>query len=158
MISFLAALSGLTPALSRLAVFLLPLAQVTDDLSNQQPQVNPVASAMGGVIGLLFVIIGIVSMWKLFTKAGQPGWASIIPIYNLYILCKISGKPGWWLILMFIPFVNFIILILLFLGLAKSFGKGAGFGLGLVFLGIIFLPILAFGDARYQGPTPPALP
>ena len=151
-------ISLLTPILSQLAVFLLPLAQVTDELSNQQAQANPVVSAVSGIVGLVIAVIGIASMWKLFTKAGQPGWASIIPIYNLYVLCKISGKPGWWLLLCIIPFVNFVIVILLFLGLAKNFGKGAGFGIGLVFLGFIFLPILAFGDARYQGATPPALP
>ena len=98
------------------------------------------------------------SLWKIFTKAGEPGWAAIIPIYNFYVMCKIAGKPGWWVILMLIPFVNFIILILVAIGLAHSFGKGSGFGLGLAFLNVIFLPILAFGDARYQGSaTPPPL-
>ena len=90
-------------------------------------------------------------MWRVFTKAGQPGRASIIPIYNLYIWCKIVGRSGWWVLLMLIPFVNFIILIILCIDLAKSFGKGAGFGLGIAFLGIIFLPILGFGSAQYQG-------
>ena len=92
-------------------------------------------------------------MWKMFTKAGQPGWASIIPIYNIYIWCKIVGRPWWWILLMLIPFVNFIICIILCIDLAKSFGKGVGFGLGLAFLGIIFFPILGFGSAQYQGPS-----
>jgi hypothetical protein len=92
-------------------------------------------------------------MWKVFTKAGQPGWASLIPIYNIYIWCKIVGRPGWWIILMLIPFVNFIILIILSIDMAKSFGKGVGFGLGLAFLGFIFLPVLGFGSAQYQGPS-----
>src|SRR6266545_4236027 len=92
-----------------------------------------------------------VAMWKVFTKAGQPGWASIIPIYNLYIWCKIVGRPWWWILLMLIPFVNFIILIILCIDTAKSFGKGAGFGIGLALLGIIFWPILGFGSAQYQG-------
>jgi hypothetical protein len=69
------------------------------------------------------------------TKAGQPGWASIIPIYNLYIWCKIVGRPWWWILLMLIPFVNFIILIILCIDTAKSFRKGAGFGIGLAFTG-----------------------
>jgi hypothetical protein len=92
-------------------------------------------------------------MWKVFTKAGQPGWASIIPIYNLYIWCKIVGRPWWWILLMLIPFVNFIICIILCIDLAKSFGKGGGFGIGLALLGIIFFPILGFGSAQYQGPA-----
>ena len=105
------------------------------------------------VIPLLIALAVIVAMWKVFTKAGQPGWASLIPFYNIYVWCKIVGRPGWWLILMFIPFVNFIIAIILCIDLAKSFGKGAGFGIGIVFLGFIFLAILGFGDAQYQGPA-----
>jgi uncharacterized protein DUF5684 len=105
------------------------------------------------IIGLLVALLVIVAMWKVFTKAGQPGWASIIPIYNIYIWCKIVGRPWWWILLMLIPFVNFIILIILSIDMAKSFGKGVGFGLGLAFLGIIFLPILGFGSAQYQGPS-----
>jgi hypothetical protein len=105
------------------------------------------------IIALLVAVVLIVAMWKVFTKAGQPGWASIIPIYNIYIWCKIVGRPAWWIILMLIPLVNFIICIILCIDLAKSFGKGAGFGIGLAFLGIIFLPILGFGSAQYQGPS-----
>jgi len=105
------------------------------------------------IIALLIAVVLIVAMWKVFTKAGQPGWASIIPIYNIYIWCKIVGRPAWWIILMLIPLVNFIICIILCIDLAKSFGKGAGFGIGLAFLGIIFLPILGFGSAQYQGPS-----
>ena len=103
------------------------------------------------IISLLIGLMLIVAMWKIFTKAGQPGWASLIPIFNIYIWCKIVGRPGWWVILMLIPFVNFIIAIILCIDLAKSFGKGVGFGIGIILLGIIFLPILAFGDAQYQG-------
>ena len=95
----------------------------------------------------------IVAMWKVFTKAGQPGWASIIPIYNIYVWCKIVGRPWWWILLMLIPLVNFIICIILCIDLAKSFGKGVGFGIGLALLGIIFFPILGFGSAQYQGPA-----
>ena len=105
------------------------------------------------IIALLIAVVLIVAMWKVFTKAGQPGWASIIPIYNIYIWCKIVGRPAWWIILMLIPLVNFIVCIILCIDLAKSFGKGAGFGIGLAFLGIIFLPILGFGSAQYQGPA-----
>jgi Family of unknown function (DUF5684) len=125
------------------------LAQVDYSYSAQGTAPSPVET----IIALLIALLVIVAMWKVFTKAGQPGWASIIPIYNIYIWCKIVGRPGWWLILMLIPFVNFIILIILSIDMAKSFGKGVGFGIGLAFLGIIFLPILGFGSAQYQGPS-----
>jgi hypothetical protein len=123
------------------------LAQV--EYSTQSEPPSPVSI----IFGLLVALLLIVAMWKVFTKAGQPGWASIIPIYNLYIWCKIVGRPWWWILLMLIPFVNFIICIILCIDLAKSFGKGVGFGIGLALLGIIFFPILAFGSAQYQGPT-----
>lgn len=106
---------------------------------------------IAGLIYLAVIVFMIVSMWKVFTKAGQPGWACIIPIYNLYVLLKIASKPGWWLILFFIPLVNIVISFLMCLGIAKSFGKGEGFAVGLFFLGFIFFPILAFGEARYGG-------
>ena len=105
------------------------------------------------ICSFVFAILMIAALWKIFTKAGQPGWASIIPILNTYFLCKIAGRPGWWVILMFIPFVNLIIWIILCIDLAKSFGKGAGFGIGLLLLPIIFFPILGFGSAQYQGPS-----
>ncbi len=102
-----------------------------------------------------FVILMIVSMWKVFSKAGQPGWAAIIPIYNIYILLKVAGKPGWWLILMIIPIVNFVIGIITVLAIAQRFGKGGGFAVGLLLLPIVFYPILAFGSAQYT-PAPAA--
>lgn len=141
-----------------LANYLAPLAttllaQLQTDTVQAQPP-----SPFVMIISLLVVIVMIAAMWKIFTKAGQPGWASIIPIVNIYFLCKIAGRPGWWFILFLIPLVNFIIAIIVCIDIAKNFGKGTGFGLGLAFLGIIFFPILAFGDATYQGPaSTPAL-
>src|SRR3954466_10720385 len=123
------------------------LAQV--DYSTESNPPSPVSI----IFGLLIALLIIVAMWKVFTKAGQPGWASIIPIYNLYIWCKIVGRPGWWILLMLIPFVNIIVGIILCIDMAKSFGKGAGFGIGLALLGVIFIPILGFGSAQYQGPA-----
>ena len=115
-------------------------------------------SVAAGIVGLVFValylaiiVLIIASLWKVFTKAGQPGWGVLIPIYNAYLLCKIAGKPGWWVLLMFIPLVNIVIALLVALGVATNFGKGAGFGIGLFFLPFIFYPILAFGDATYGG-------
>lgn len=100
---------------------------------------------------LALVVLMIAALWKVFSKAGQPGWAAIIPIVNTYFLIKVAGRPGWWLILMFIPLVNFIIGIILCLDVAKNFGKGTGFGIGLILLPVIFFPILGFGSAQYQG-------
>jgi hypothetical protein len=123
------------------------LAQVEYSTEGKPP------SPLSMIVGLLIALLLIVAMWKVFTKAGQPGWASIIPIYNLYIWCKIVGRPGWWILLMLIPFVNIIVGIILCIDMAKSFGKGAGFGIGLALLGVIFIPILGFGSAQYQGPS-----
>ena len=103
------------------------------------------------LIWLALVVLTIVSAWKVFVKAGQPGWGCLIPIYNAYLMLKIAGKPGWWLILFFIPVVSLVIYIIAVVAFAASFGKGVGFALGLIFLGFIFLPILAFGDAQYVG-------
>ena len=114
--------------------------------------------AIAGIFGLLFtliwlglVLVVIAGIWKTFTKAGEPGWAAIVPIYNLIVMLKIAGKPLWWVVLMLIPFVNFIVAIMVCISLAENFGKSSGFGIGLALLGFIFFPMLGFGDAVYQG-------
>ena len=107
-------------------------------------------SPFAGIVGLLIVIVVLAGMWKAFAKAGQPGWACIIPFYNAYVLCKIAGRPGWWFLLMFIPMVNLVIIIIVSIDVAKRFGQGAGFGIGLALLGFIFWPILGFGSAQYR--------
>ncbi len=104
------------------------------------------------VFYLLVVILLIASMWKLYTKAGKPGWAAIVPIYNYVVLLDIVGKPVWWIVLLFIPLVNLIVAIMVVNLLSKSFGKGVGFTIGMIFLPFIFIPMLAFGDAQYVGP------
>ena len=119
-------------------------------------QVAAGGSPVVGIIWLLVLIVVIVGLWKVFTKAGKPGWGSLIPIYNLYLLMVISGKPGWWFLLMFIPVVNLVIGILAAIGLAQNFGKGGGFAAGLILLPMIFYPILGFGSAQYQGASAPA--
>src|SRR5262245_5844608 len=83
------------------------------------------------LIELVLIVAMIAGLWGVFTKAGKPGWAAIIPIYNAIVLLEIAGKPLWWIILFFIPCVNFIVAILVAMDVAKNFGKGAGFGLGL---------------------------
>jgi hypothetical protein len=104
------------------------------------------------ICSLALAIFQIIAMWKVFEKAGQPGWAAIIPIYNIYIMTKIGGKPGIWTLLMFIPFINLIFAIWLYNMVSKSFGKDEGFTVGLVLFGIIFWPILGFGKSKYIGP------
>ena len=99
---------------------------------------------------LAIVIFQIAGMWKVFTKAGQPGWACIIPIYNIYIMTKIGGKPGIWTLLCIL--IPFVFTIWLYNMISKSFGKDEGFTVGLVLLGVIFWPILGFGSAKYLGP------
>src|SRR5205809_2987089 len=121
------------------------LAQVEYSTEGKPP------SPLSMIVGLLIALLLIVAMWKVFTKAGQPGWASIIPIYNLYVWCKIVGRPGWWIILMLIPLVNIIISIILLIDLAKSFGKGVGFGIGLIILAVIFFLIFGFCSGQYKG-------
>lgn len=96
-------------------------------------------------------VLIVASMWKIFSKAGQPGWAAIILIYNFIVWCKIVGRPIWWVLLLLICFPIFY--IILCIDLAKSFGKGVGFAIGLILLSIIFFPILGFGSATYQGPS-----
>ena len=103
------------------------------------------------LITLALTIALIASFWKVFEKAGHPGWAAIIPFYNAYILLQIANREIWWLLLFFIPIVSFIVAIVVSIDVAKSFGKGTGFGLGLAFLPFIFYPILGFGPDRYQG-------
>jgi len=107
----------------------------------------------GALLGLVGGLVVLIAMWKIFSKAGKPGWAVLIPIYNLYVLLEIVGRPIWWLIMFLIPLVNVIFIFILWFDLAKAFGKGAGFALGLIFLNPIFILILGFGSARYVGPV-----
>jgi len=115
------------------------------------------AIAFGGIMMLICLAIGVVciiGMWKMFEKCGQPGWAAIVPFYNIYILLKVAGRPGWWLLLMLIPLVNLVFVLLLSIDIAKSFGQSAVFGVVLIFLlGGIGYVILGFGNYSYVGPA-----
>ena len=106
-----------------------------------------------GVVYLAVIVLMIAGLWKIFAKAGQPGWACIVPIYNILVLLKIAGKPAWWVLLFLCGPVGAIISIIVNIEIAKRFGKGVGFGLGMAFLGPIFIPMLGFGAATYQGPA-----
>jgi len=97
------------------------------------------------------MMIRYVALWFVFKKAGENGWASIIPVYNILIAIKIAGKPWWYILLLLIPIVNIIIGIMILHGISKSFGRGGWFTVGLIFLRVIFLAILGFGAAQYIG-------
>jgi hypothetical protein len=105
----------------------------------------------GIFVGAIVILI-IVSQWKIYLKAGYGGWECIVPIYNIIILLKIVGKPWWWIFLLLLFPLTYIWLIWMTNMLSKSFGKDEGFTVGLLLLGIVFYPILAFGKAEYQGP------
>lgn len=115
---------------------------------------------IGALFGGVFMLIGfavaaviLASLWKIYSKAGQPGWAAIVPVYNIIILMNIVGRPVWWVVLMFVPFVSFVVGIIICIDLARSFGKDLGFAVGMILLPFVFIPMLAFGDARYGGPS-----
>ena len=116
---------------------------------------NMYASESGTGLGLAFwvfyfafIIFMIVVMWKIFVKAGKPGWGIFIPIYNIILQLEIAGRPIWWIFLFLIPFVNIIFGIIIVLDIAKAFGKGTGFAIGMIFLPYIFFPILAFDSSE----------
>lgn len=104
------------------------------------------------VVMLAVLVVMLVAQWKIFVKAGRPGWASIIPFYNMYCLFDIAWGNGWLFLLTFIPCVGTIFQLIAYFKLASAFGKGAGFGVGLIFLSPIFLIILGFGSSEYIGP------
>lgn len=103
------------------------------------------------LVQLAIVVLLIASWWKIFEKAGKPGWAAVVPFYNIYIFLEIAKKPGWWLILCLIPLVNIVIGILATIALAERFGKSGGYVVGMVLLPFVFYPLLAFGDEQYRG-------
>jgi len=133
----------------------LPISAAAAFAQEGQREFSPAAGIFSGafvIVWLAVLVLVIAGMWKTFVKAGQPGWAAIIPIYNIIVLLQIVGRPLWWFILLLIPCVNIIFLIIVMNDLSKSFGQGIGFTLGLIVLGFIFIPILGFGAARYVGP------
>lgn len=116
---------------------------------------------MGPFIGFTIVILGITiimiaAIWRLFTKAGEAGWKSLIPLYNVIIWLKLVGRPFWYLLFLFIPGANVVLWVILGFGTARSFGRGILFALGTTFLPFIFLPLLGFGDSAYIGGMGPS--
>ena len=123
----------------------------TTTTTSVDPAVVVAAMIPALIIALIFGILTIVGCWKTFTKAGEAGWAAIIPFYNQYILSKITFGNGWLFLLLLIPFVNAIFMIVMMYKLSKAFGHGIGYCIGLIFLPLVFLLIIAFGKSEYQG-------
>ena len=109
-------------------------------------------------LSLILLVLIIVALWYIFTKAGKPGWAAIIPFYNIWVAWEVAGKPGWWMFFCLIPIVNIVFWVILCLQLAPRFGKGTGFAVGLIFLPFVFLPIMGFDSSKYIAPGAPAAP
>ncbi len=133
--------------LNILPFFTLFQVQMQDDL------IGIIGGVIAALFGLVLSLVMLIAMWKVYTKAGKPGWAVIIPIYNVLVMLEIVGRPWWWLLLMLIPLVNVVVAFVLAFDIAKSFGKGSGFALGLIFFNVIFFLILGFGKADYVGPS-----
>lgn len=117
------------------------------------PTTTSSSDPMQTLIGLAVLVIVVASLWKIFTKAGKPGWAAIVPFYNMIVLLQIVGRPVWWFVLLLVPFVNIIFAIIITHDTSKSFGRGVGTTLLLIFLPFIGYPMLAFGDAKYVDPS-----
>lgn len=131
------------------------------DFAMLEPEASSALAIAGGaasfayIVSMAVCILMIVSYWKLFKKAGQPGWAAIVPVYNFVVMFKVAKMNPWLILLFLVPIVNFVAIIVLDIMLcintAKAFGKDAGYGVGLLFLPVIFYPMLALGNAEYEG-------
>lgn len=113
--------------------------------------------AFFGILWLAMLVLGIliiIAQWKIFKKAGRPGWAAIVPFYNVYVLTDLAWGNGWLFLLLFVPVGNMVFSVWTYIKLARAFGKDAAYGVGLVFLPFVFMPMLGFGKAEYQGPEP----
>ncbi len=117
---------------------------------------NEVSSSGNPLLAIMCVVIiifGLACEWIVFQKAGEPGWKAIVPLYNMYTMYKFCWGNGWMFLLTFVPVANIVVTLMLAYKLAKSFGHGIGFCLLYIFFPIIALPILAFGNSRYLGPS-----
>ncbi|MCL4265429.1 MAG: signal peptidase I [Anaerolineae bacterium] len=109
-------------------------------------------STLGSFFSLALYIFFAAGLWKTLAKAGEPGWAAIIPVLNWYFMVKISGRPGWWMILFLVPILNIVIWLMVALDTAYAFGKTTLTGILLFFLPWVMYPVLGFSDATYQRP------
>ena len=124
--------------------------QFQEAMEQQQRATEGMAAGVM-IFYVAFLVLMLASMWKIYTKAGKPGWAAIVPIYNIIVLLEIVGRPLWWVVLMLVPCVNVVVGFMVMWDLAKAFGRSAGFFVGMILLSPVFYPMLAFGEAQYQG-------
>ncbi|MFN8525050.1 MAG: DUF5684 domain-containing protein [Chloroflexota bacterium] len=121
------------------------------------PSLGPAELIVLAVMWLPVAVLSVVSMvaaWRVYAKAGRPGWGVLIPIYNCLLLLEIVGRPAWWIVLFFIPFANLVATVMVAIDLAESFGRSAAFGVVLLWLfSFVGLLILGFGSASYVGPA-----
>jgi ABC-type sulfate transport system permease subunit len=128
-------------------------------MENYGSQSAASAGAIGIIFGIILVpflivsLISLIGMWKVYAKAGKPGWAVIIPIYSAIVLLEIVGKPIWWIFLLLVPCLNIIFAVWIINLLSKSYGQGEGFTVGLLLLPFVFFPVLGFGNYQYLGPS-----
>ncbi|MDA8274886.1 MAG: DUF5684 domain-containing protein [Actinomycetota bacterium] len=99
-----------------------------------------------------FVALEVIGLWGVFAKSGRPGWWALVPVFDLFVLLRVVGRPWWLAVLFFVPVVDVVVAIVVFHALAKSFGKGVAYTVGLLVLGFVFVPVLGFGSAEYLGP------
>jgi hypothetical protein len=135
-----------------------PKVTVKEPVPPAAPAIPPAVQIMSSGFPVMFLLIIlavslliVAAYWIIYERAGQAGWKSLIPIYNMYVLMEISGKPGWWMFLLFVPLVGVVVYLLAMLSLAKRFGRSELFGVGIFLLPMVFLPLLAFGGAKYEG-------
>lgn len=129
------------------------------ELSDAQVAGLAAFATVWAAISLVIFAVSVVALWRIFSKAGQAGWKSLVPLYNAYVLLQIVGRPGWWLLLLFIPLVNIVIALLVSLDLAKVFGRSQIFGVVALFLfSLVGYCILAFSGDKYLGPDQSSQP
>jgi hypothetical protein len=95
---------------------------------------------------IILVFLGWLCYWPVFERANQPGWAAFVPIYNMVVLCRIANKSRWWVLPACIPYLGIFLQIPLLIAVARSFGRGRAFGVGMALLPFVFVPILAFRE------------
>jgi hypothetical protein len=135
----------------RLGLGLFSLQTLVTLAQDDQFPVQPQVPAFFYVLAVAIAIVSIISLWMIFQKAGKPGWASIVPFYNLWVLKDITGRPTWWFFVSFIPYVGSIFVLIMYYFLGRSFGKSTSYSVGVALLSVVFLPMLAFSNDRYQG-------
>ena len=98
--------------------------------------------SVNSIVAFIVGVLTIVGMWRLFARAGEPGWAALVPIYNVIVLLRVANKPAWWIVGLIVPIVNVVVAFLIWRDVAARFGRGTGFAIGLLLLTPIFLLML----------------